>query len=184
MKVLFLSQIVPYPPHGGVLQRGYNLLRELGRHARVHLLAFVHPDVLPTEAALEESRRALGRVLRDGRVLPSVGRRRRRCTARRRSRLSAVLDGTRSASSRIGLCRFNGASRRALQRRPLRPGPRRYHRARASSSPSRRPLPSVLTHHNIESMLMERRAAGRDAAAGATVPAARSGEAARVTKRP
>ena len=59
MKVLFLSQIVPYPPHGGVLQRGYNLLRELGREARVHLLAFVHPDVLPTEAARRESQAAL-----------------------------------------------------------------------------------------------------------------------------
>ena len=59
MKVLFLSQIVPYPPHGGVLQRGYNLLRELGRDARVHLLAFVHPDVLPTEAACRESLEAL-----------------------------------------------------------------------------------------------------------------------------
>ena len=44
MKVLFLSQIVPYPPHGGVLQRGYHIVRELGRQASVHLLAFVHPD--------------------------------------------------------------------------------------------------------------------------------------------
>ena len=59
MKVLFLSQIVPYPPHGGVLQRGYNLLRELGRDACVHLLAFVHPDVLPTEAACRDSKVAL-----------------------------------------------------------------------------------------------------------------------------
>src|SRR5688572_23359298 len=61
MRVLFLSQIVPYPPHGGVLQRGYNLLRELGRHASVHLLAFVHPDELRTDAARDESRRVLQR---------------------------------------------------------------------------------------------------------------------------
>ncbi len=31
VKVLFLSQVVPYPPHGGVLQRGYNVLRQLSR---------------------------------------------------------------------------------------------------------------------------------------------------------
>ena len=59
MRVLFLSQIVPYPPHGGVLQRGYHLLRELGRTARVHLLAFVHPDVLPTKETEDASRAAL-----------------------------------------------------------------------------------------------------------------------------
>src|SRR5262245_66596601 len=59
MNILFLSQIVPYPPHGGVLQRGYHLLRELGREARVHLLAFVHPEALPTETTLHESRAAL-----------------------------------------------------------------------------------------------------------------------------
>jgi hypothetical protein len=59
MKVLFLSQIVPYPPHGGVLQRGYNILREISRYNTVHLLAFIHPDVLKTPAEVAEARNEL-----------------------------------------------------------------------------------------------------------------------------
>jgi glycosyltransferase involved in cell wall biosynthesis len=59
MKILFLSQIVPYPPHGGVLQRGYNILREISRYNTVHLLAFIHPDVLKTTAEVTEARNEL-----------------------------------------------------------------------------------------------------------------------------
>ena len=40
---------MPYPPHGFVLPRGFNLLRELGREHEVHLLAFHHPDELAVE---------------------------------------------------------------------------------------------------------------------------------------
>lgn len=61
MKILFLSQIVPYPPHGGVLQRGYNILREISKNFEVHLLAFLHPDILPSQALVEESRQELGK---------------------------------------------------------------------------------------------------------------------------
>ena len=61
MHILYVTQIVPYPPHGGVLQRGYNLLRELGWHHRVHLLAFRHPDELPAGEAVEASKRELGK---------------------------------------------------------------------------------------------------------------------------
>ena len=64
MNILFLSQIVPYPPHGGVLQRGYNLIREIGKRNAVYLLAFVHPDVLGTPELLEESRKALSKHCR------------------------------------------------------------------------------------------------------------------------
>lgn len=61
MNVLFLSQIVPYPPHGGVLQRGYNILREIGKYNHVHLLAFVHPEYLGTPEQLAEAKSSLGR---------------------------------------------------------------------------------------------------------------------------
>ena len=54
------ARIVPSPPHGGVLQRGFHILRQLGRRAEVHLLAFVHQDELPTPELVEESRRVLG----------------------------------------------------------------------------------------------------------------------------
>ncbi|MBA3557834.1 MAG: glycosyltransferase [Gemmatimonadaceae bacterium] len=42
MNILWLSQLVPYPPTGlGVLQRSYNLIRELAGEHRVYLLGFV-----------------------------------------------------------------------------------------------------------------------------------------------
>ena len=60
MKIAYVTQIVPYPPHGGVLQRGYNLLRELGRQHSVHLLAFHHPDELPSNESIQQSHEVLG----------------------------------------------------------------------------------------------------------------------------
>lgn len=72
MRVLFVTQIVPYPPHGGVLQRGFNLLRELGGKHEVHLLAFHHPDELPPGEAVERSRVELGQVLQQARIFPAV----------------------------------------------------------------------------------------------------------------
>src|SRR5262245_50442193 len=60
MRILYVSGIIPYPPHGGVLQRNFNLLRELKRHgAAVHLLAFHHPNELPHGAPLEHSKQVL-----------------------------------------------------------------------------------------------------------------------------
>ncbi|MEW8027521.1 MAG: glycosyltransferase family 4 protein [Candidatus Thiodiazotropha sp.] len=55
MKILFLSQIIPYPPHGGVLQRGYNIIREIGKDNDVYLLAFHHPDTIASKSLLDES---------------------------------------------------------------------------------------------------------------------------------
>jgi glycosyltransferase involved in cell wall biosynthesis len=56
MKILFLSQIVPYPPKGGVLQRIYYLLYELCRDNEVHLMAFVHHDILTDDKKIEEAK--------------------------------------------------------------------------------------------------------------------------------
>ena len=48
MKVLWLSQNLPYPPKTGVLQRNYNLIREASAFAEVHLVAIVKQDILPS----------------------------------------------------------------------------------------------------------------------------------------
>lgn len=154
MKVLFLSQIVPYPPHGGVLQRGYNLIRELGRHAQVHLLAFVHPDVLPTPVAVEDSRQ---RLLEFCATVEYFALWPKRSPAHRAAALATSL-GTSDPFSVIA------HRSRSFQRRvdewledasldvvhadtiALAPFVRRGLR-----------LPTVLTHHNIESSLMRRR---------------------------
>lgn len=46
MKVLWLSHLIPYPPKGGVLQRSYNLLREISRYHDVTLVAFNQNNLL------------------------------------------------------------------------------------------------------------------------------------------
>ena len=48
MKVLWLSQNLPFPPKTGVLQRNYNLIRECSQFAEVHLVAIVKQDILPS----------------------------------------------------------------------------------------------------------------------------------------
>ncbi|MGM0767442.1 MAG: glycosyltransferase family 4 protein [Pseudomonadota bacterium] len=40
MKILWLSHLVPYPPKGGVLQRSYNLLKEVAKYHDVTLVSF------------------------------------------------------------------------------------------------------------------------------------------------
>lgn len=180
MRVLFLSQIVPYPPHGGVLQRGYNILRQLGQLAEVHLLAFVHPDALPTPTTLDESRRELGRFCRTVEYFPlwvkkspahkavalalSLGSREPFGAIAHRSRAfgHSVAAATRAARfdiihvDTIGLASFVDLDRP--------------------------PAATVLTHHNIESMLMARRSqveSGRAARAFLAREAAKLAEAER-----
>jgi sugar transferase (PEP-CTERM/EpsH1 system associated) len=155
MRVLFLSQIVPYPPHGGVLQRGYNVLRELGNLAEVHLFAFIHPDALPTPDTLAESREALGRFCRTVEYFPLWVK---------KSPLHKVAG--------LGLSLFSRSPFGAIAHRSRAFSQRVDAAARANCFDvvhvdtiglaafvdlEHPPAATVLTHHNIESMLMARR---------------------------
>lgn len=156
MRILFLSQIVPYPPHGGVLQRGYNIVREIGRRNEVHLLAFVHPDVLGTPALVEESRAALQQHC--ARVeyyrlwpkdSPRLGKLSYLWSGASRSPFSVIAHRSRE---------FRTAIHRTLAAHPI--DLVHYDTlALAQFMPPGRRTPSTLTHHNIESQLMARRAA-------------------------
>lgn len=155
MKVLFLSQIIPYPPHGGVLQRGYNLLRELGRNVRIHLLAFIHPDVLPTEAACRESLGALQKFCETVEYFPlwpkasPVHRVAGLAASALSSRPFSVLAHRSAAFKRraSGLIDTNSFDLVHFDTIAL-----------AQFLEGERSIATVLTHHNIESQLMERRA--------------------------
>jgi len=61
MRVLWISQNLPYPPKTGVLQCNYNLIRQACSFADVHLVAIVKDDILPD---FDEgiARRELGRL--------------------------------------------------------------------------------------------------------------------------
>lgn len=155
MRVLFLSQIVPYPPHGGVLQRGYNLLRQAGHRAEIHLLAFVHPDVLPNEELIGESRDALRAFCATVEYFPLWAK---------ASPLSKAMALGMSAmsSSPFSVIAHRSAAFRARVSEMLGALPidviHADTLALAQFVDAARPTPKVLTHHNIESMLMERRA--------------------------
>ena len=155
MKVLFLSQIVPYPPHGGVLQRGYNILRELGRRAEVHLLAFLHADELPTPAAQEESRRALQAFCARVEYHELWPKKSRLHTA-------AALAGGMASSRPFSVVAHRSRSFRASVAESLGRGQFDVVHvdtiALGQFIDGPHHVPSALTHHNIESMLMARRA--------------------------
>jgi len=156
VKVLFLSQIVPYPPHGGVLQRGFNIVRELGRRAEVHLLAFIHPDALPTAATLEESRTVLGRCCASIEYFSLWPK---RSKAHKVAALSAGLLTPLPFSVIAHRSRtFAAAAQAALAAGPFDV----VHADTIALTPfvdlgPTRSAATVLTHHNIESQLMRRR---------------------------
>jgi sugar transferase (PEP-CTERM/EpsH1 system associated) len=155
VRVLFLSQIVPYPPHGGVLQRGYNILRELGRYADVHLLAFVHPDEMQGEAAIEESRQALSAFCDKVEYFPLWPK------ASSAHKAAALAVSACSSAPFSVIAHRSRAYARAVAD-ALRAAPVDMIHvdtvALAQFVPWERGIPVVLTHHNIESMLMARRA--------------------------
>ncbi len=159
MNILFLSQIVPYPPHGGVLQRGYNILREIGRYNRVHLLAFIHPDTQSTPELIHESRQELGKYCATIQYFPlwpkqSLAHKLAAFGAGVLYPLPFSVMAHRSAA-------YRNAVRATLERETID----LLHVDTIGLAPYRRLAPnisSVLTHHNIESRLMERRAETED----------------------
>ncbi|MBA3014365.1 MAG: glycosyltransferase [Desulfobulbaceae bacterium] len=69
MKILWLSHLIPYPPKGGVLQRSYNLVKEISRYHEVDLLAFNQKELIgplfeSVSAGVEEARIALSVLCR------------------------------------------------------------------------------------------------------------------------
>ncbi|AKV94690.1 hypothetical protein ACP86_00025 [Marinobacter sp. CP1] len=46
MKVLWLSHLIPYPPKGGVLQRTFNMIKEVSQYHDVTLVAFNQTQLL------------------------------------------------------------------------------------------------------------------------------------------
>jgi sugar transferase (PEP-CTERM/EpsH1 system associated) len=68
MRILWISQNLPYPPKTGVLQRNYNLIREASRFAEVDLVAILKKDILPDFDA-PTAERELGKLCRSVKVV-------------------------------------------------------------------------------------------------------------------
>lgn len=161
MKVLWLSHLVPYPPKGGALQRSYNLLREVAHHHEVHLLAFVQTALLRNsfpslEEGLEAARRELESYCASVTFLPIP------CEERRNGRRALLLKSLFTVDPYTVNWLKSEAMHDAIRDITARVPFEAVHFDTISLGPYARhaaPDRSVLTHHNIESHMMLRRAA-------------------------
>lgn len=56
MRIVWLSHILPFPPKGGVVQRSYNLIREVARNHEVFLFALNQKAWLPDSDSIQEAK--------------------------------------------------------------------------------------------------------------------------------
>ena len=157
MKIVYVTQIVPYPPHGGVLQRGYNLLRELAKNHRVHLLAFHHPDELPRGEPEAEARERLGSFCDRVDFVPLWPKR-----SRAHKALAVALAAPYPHPFSVLAQRSRQAADILREVTGSTDRPDLVHLDTIALAPYRKvcgAVPCVLAHHNVESQLMERRAA-------------------------
>lgn len=155
MNIIFLSQIVPYPPHGGVLQRGFNIVKEISRYNNVHLIAFVHPDTLKTDREIDESKAVLEKYCKSVDYFPLWPKK------SGVHRFIALTMGVFYPGPFSALAHRSHAVLQKMRTIVERNRIDLIHYDTIGLAPYRRyfqDIPSVLTHHNIESHLMRRRA--------------------------
>jgi sugar transferase (PEP-CTERM/EpsH1 system associated) len=160
MNLLWLTHAIPYPPKAGFLSRTYNLLREVGRHHEVDLISFVQEPWIKThfpnlEEGIEESKRALGAFCRRVTFLP-IDRVRMRW-GKHRTALNALLNGNTYTATWL----VSAPAGRAIADEMLHNRYDLVHFDTIGLAPYRdltTRVPAILTHHNIESHMMMRRA--------------------------
>ncbi len=160
MNVLWLAHAIPYPPQAGFLLRSYNLLRALGRRQNVDLVAFVQQAWVKTlypslEEGLDESRRALGEFCRSVTFLPID--RLRHPGGKALTAASALLTGSAYTTTWL----VSNAARNSIGKLLAAHRFDLVHFDTIGLVPYRALVPRVpatLTHHNIESHMMLRRA--------------------------
>jgi glycosyltransferase involved in cell wall biosynthesis len=160
MNVLWIAHAVPYPPKAGFLLRSYNLLRALARRQTVDLVAFVQESWMTTlfpsvEVGLAESDRALKEFCRQVTFLPigSVTR----PWGKQITALTAVMRGTAYTTAWLQ----SSAARSVISQRLQATSYDIVHFDTIGLAPYRslaKAVPATLTHHNIESHMMFRRA--------------------------
>lgn len=156
MRILWLGHNLAYPPKGGPLQRNYNLLKEASKHHEVHVLVFDQPASRPAGVTPQHCVEALSKFCASVEWLPlpadsfGIGRYwraiggllmgepyefrwlRSREMAKRLQRLAGRIQFDVVHADTLGLAPY------------------------VSLVPS---VGTVLNHHDIESALVQRRAA-------------------------
>jgi sugar transferase (PEP-CTERM/EpsH1 system associated) len=153
--ILVLSHLVPWPTTSGVLLRCYNLLREVARHHRVHLLA-LNQEVLLAPDEVEASRRHLAAFCTEVQVFPLAGQ-------SSRVAYGGLLLRNLASSLPYSVPRFYSpdlehAMIELLARKPIRV--LQFETIAMAQYGALAPdLPAILVHQNVESDLIRRRAA-------------------------
>jgi glycosyltransferase involved in cell wall biosynthesis len=155
MRILFLSQIIPFPPTGGVLQRGFHLIKYLSNENCIDLIAFHHLDTLPLHEDLNNAYNTLSLYCKNISFIPLTIK---------NSRLTLFCALTRSILSKYPFSFFAYKSnlfKEAIQDSINHNEYDIIHFDTLSLSqyiPLTSNIKKTLTHHNIESILMNRRA--------------------------
>jgi len=159
-RLLFLSHRLPYPPHNGAAIRTWNILRLLAAEFEVAGLCFDRPDHHLAHVPLAERLAAM----------ESHGRFTLLRIPQLTSRLRLVADHARSVATGRPYTWYvheSGEAHRALGELLDRFDPDVVHvdsMDMVRLLPQLAGRPTVLTHHNVESQLLERRSAGESAA--------------------
>jgi glycosyltransferase involved in cell wall biosynthesis len=153
-KLLFICQVLPYPPDGGVLIRSYHTLRILSEVFDVTGVFFIRAGVRSTAQSVEGAAHALGK-LAEIRCFP---------IPQEVSRARWGWDHIRSVASLGVYTRFVYASAPAHRYVASLLAGRPFDMAHLDSLdlssflPLLRGIPVAVAHHNIESELLRRRA--------------------------
>jgi polysaccharide biosynthesis protein PslH len=155
-KLLLLSQVLPYPPDGGVKIRTYHTLRLLSQAFEVHALCFYRWKRGKLEQDVDASLRAIGEFAALVEAFP---------IPQEHSRLRFVWDHLRSATRRLPYTRFVYESAEFEGRVRALFSEHDYSLVHADSLdlsahfPLVTGAPLITVHHDVQSVLLERRAA-------------------------
>jgi len=70
MRILWLSHVIPYPPKGGLWQRSYNLLKQIGKNNEVHLISLNQKRLLSSRQAIDDATLALKKICKRIDIFP------------------------------------------------------------------------------------------------------------------
>jgi sugar transferase (PEP-CTERM/EpsH1 system associated) len=154
MKILMISQMLPYPPNTGALQRIFNLLRHVSAEHEVHVVAFYQKALLGDTHTLDECSAAVREHCESLEVLeiPSDGH---PLTWARLLALN-VLSTTPFSVWRFRSRPMLDAVRRLLREHDFDA----VHIETLALAPyafAAADLPRIVMHHNVESSLLFRR---------------------------
>jgi glycosyltransferase involved in cell wall biosynthesis len=160
MKILWLSHLVPYPPKGGALQRSYYLLREAAKFHDIYLLAFIQHALLRNcfpdpDNGLEIARSKLSEFCVDVEFVPIPCE--REWLGKERLMIESLFTSDPYTINWLKAQAMDRAIERLSDRLPFDG----IHFDTISLAPYRRyfsQYKTVLTHHNIESHMILRRA--------------------------